>query len=87
MNTWTRGAGGGRGAGQAPSFQGKRHCTVFQRITDEEIGSNWITYLIPEFWKNANKGQGALRLYGQHLHLQNTYYGAQMRPSAFHTHK
>lgn len=94
LHPWGRGKGqgehvdpgqgvGGGGFSQAPSFQENDIALYFSASQMRRFGSNWITLPHPRVLEAANKGQGALRLYGQHLHLQNTYYRAQMRPSAF----
>lgn len=82
MNTWTR----GRGLLPSPVFPGKLHRTYSSPSQTMGFGSDWINLPHPRVLEATTQAQGTLRLYGQHLHLQNTYYRAQMRPSGFHMH-
>ena len=80
LHPWGRGKGQGehvdpgQGVGgglfsQAPSFQENDIALYFSTSQIRRFGSNWINLPHPRVLEAANKGQGALRLYGQHLHL------------------
>lgn len=86
VNTWTRGRGWAGGFSQVPSLQENYIALCSNPSQTMGFGSDWINLPHPRVLEEINQGQGTLRLYRQHLHLQNTYYRAQMKPSGFHMH-
>ena len=96
LHPWGRGEGQGEhvdpgrgwagGFSQVPSVQ-ENYIKLYSSPSQMMgFGSDWINLPHPRVLEATNQGQGTLRLYGQHLHLQNTYYRAQMTASGFHMH-